>query len=174
MKVTFLFCNPTQWWKQAGSWLIRVADKSPASHFAICIEHDSGREVVYESVFPKSMKSSIEEWMRHNSLVAAFGFDVPRGKEYLVHEFLEARLGIWYSVPQLILIALCLIKPLNKLLNWSILNHERALVCSEVGSRFLERFIEIQIKESHDKIGVRDMLEYTETLSTNGITWRDE
>jgi hypothetical protein len=47
-------------------------------------------------------------------------------------------------------------------------------VCSEVGSRFLERFIEIQIKESHDKIGVRDMLEYTETLASNGITWRDE
>ena len=78
-----------------------------------------------------------------------------------------------YSIPQLALIALSLLGPLQRKLNWAILNHKKALICTEVGSRFIESFTHIEIKESHDNVGVNDMFHYTRKMEKYP-DWRNE
>lgn len=174
MVVRFLFCNSKTWWKQPGSALIRKVDGSDSSHFAVELITFTER-IVYESVFPRARKIEKTEWAKHYSVTAYYDFEVPSYMQYKVKDWLESIVGIHYSVPQLLLIALCVLKPLNKLLNWAILNHQQALICTEVGSRFLERFTHIKIKESHDKIGVWDMREYAYAFKLREVfAWRQE
>lgn len=170
MVVRFLFSNPREAWKQPGAWLIRRADRSKASHFAIAI-FGFGTVFVYEAVFPKCRRLPYSEWINHNKIESFHDFEVPTYLEFEVNEWAKSIVGKWYSVPQLALIAVTIIEPLNKLLNWAILNHERQMICTEVGSRFIEKFMTLPIKESHDKIGVRDMYEYTDQLKQNP-RWR--
>lgn len=172
MYIRFLFCNPKAKWKWIGSKLIRWADRTNASHFALEIEHISGKRYVYESVFPRSQKSEIHEWLTHYNVISVYTFHIPTQIQHKVYEWLESLVGKPYSIPQLVLIALCILKPINSLLQWAILNHDRALICTEVGSRFIEKFIQFPIKESHDKIGVFDMMEYSKEMSTKGFLWR--
>jgi hypothetical protein len=170
MVVRFLFSNPREAWKQPGAWLIRRADRSKASHFAIAI-FGFGTVFVYEAVFPKCRRIPYSEWINHNKIESFHDFEVPSHLQARVHEWLKAIEGRWYSVPQLLLIAVTILEPLNKLLNWAILNHEKQMICTEVGSRFVEEFTTIPMEESHDKIGVSDMYEITAEMAKNP-RWR--
>lgn len=157
MKVSFIFCNATTWWKLPGAALIRWADSSPANHMAIMLETYTGQNV-YESVIPKSRKISTFAWGKEYSVVQTFTFEVPAHLHFIVREWLESQVGKKYSISQLALIALTVLAPVNKLLNWSILNHDKYLICTELCSRFMEEFMGLQVKESHDKISVSDMI----------------
>ncbi len=173
MIVRFMFGNPTAWWKQWGSKLIRKVDGSPASHFAIAVFSPSSPDFVYESVFPRFRKIRYDEWLKEYKLVKKVDFVVPKNLEFAVNDWLQMMIGVPYSVPQLALIAISLLGPLKKALNWAILNHKRALICTEVGSRFIEAFTHIEIKESHDNVGVNDMFTYTRNMEKYP-NWRSE
>lgn len=164
MILRFVFANPKQWWKQGGASLLRWADQFPASHFAVelvTIKH----HYVFESVFPRTRRLEKHEWNELWTEHSAYEFEVPQHLQWEVLAWLNHSVGKWYSLSQLLLIALCLIKPLNDKLNWSILNHDRFLICTELGSRFIERFMKIVMIESHDKIGLQDLGDLCEQVS---------
>lgn len=157
MRVTFIFCNAITWWKLPGAALIRWADKSPANHMAIMLETYSG-QMIYESVIPKARKIKPVFWGKEYAVTHTFSYEVPPELHYQVIEWLEAQVGKKYSISQILFIALATLSPINRWLNWAILNHEKYLICTEIGSRFKERFMRFQVNESHDKISVSDML----------------
>ena len=164
MIVRFVFANPTEWWKQPGAALLRWADKVPAEHFAIQVESIVSNNY-HESVFPKSRTLVGKKWEKKWIAYKKYEFEVPDHLQWQVMEWLLQQNNVWYSIPQLFLIALCFIKPINDRLNWAILNHNRLLICTELGSRFIEKFMTIPIKESHDKIGLKDMFDLSETAA---------
>lgn len=173
MMISFLICDPTTWWKLAGSWLIKTVDRSSGSHFAIRCETYSGVKI-YESVFPKSTRTPEEEWLKHYKIIKRYDFEVPAAHQASVLEWLESMVGVWYSVPQLALIALSIIlKPLVFIFNRTILNHEKALICTELGSRFVEKFMRWIFTKSHDNIGVREMTYISGRLNKTARPWKE-
>jgi len=172
MRVKLILCNPTKWYKWLGNTLLKWADNVDSGHFAIELSSYS-EPLIYESIFPRSIKSRISKWLSHYEIVEEIEIQIPSDLQGKVYFFLESLLNKPYSIPQIIYIAICIaFKPIDKILNWGILNHEQALICTEYGSRFLEKFIEIEIKESHDKIGLKDMQNYMRYLKANGIKWK--
>jgi len=171
MKIRFNFSNSTVWWKQPGVKLIHLFDNVSVSHFSIELELISG-EYIYESVFPKSRKITKEEWLTHNKLVHYYEWEVPSELQAHVFEFLEAQCDKWYSIPQLLLIAVTnLSRTANILLNWSYINKNNALICTELGAIFVQKFWKYKTEESLDKIGVHDMIQIALKYKKSGPTW---
>jgi hypothetical protein len=172
MRVKLILCNSTKWYKWVGNELLKWADNSNSGHFAIELSSYS-TPIIYESVLPKSKKSKISKWLQHYEITEELEIEVPPEYQGSVYFFLESLLNKPYAIDQIFFIGLCLLfHPLDKAFNWGVLNHEKALICTEYGSRFLEKFIQIEIKESHDKIGLNDMKKYMNYLRANGIKWK--
>lgn len=170
MIVKFYFADSTHAYKLPGTLAIKFFDGAISGHFAIGLE-TYGEEHVYESLFPKSRKLPISEWLKDYKIIKQHQFFVPNHLQYKVLEWLEGTVNIRYSVEQIFFIGLCILfKPLDYLLNTAVINHKKALICSETGSRFVDRFIYFKILESHDKIGVRDMEVISESLEDK-IMW---
>lgn len=173
MTIRFLFANPTAKWKQIGAWFLRVGEMVDAGHFAIQLETFQ-ENVVYESLLPKSQKIPIKEWLTHYKVVKSYEWQVPTHLQFKVKEWLDSKVGIPYAISQIIIIGVCIIlKPINAILFNVLFNGEKTMICTEYGSRFIERFMRIRIKESHDKIGLWDMYEYSDRLELNP-RWVDE
>ena len=170
MIVRFLFANPLAGFKKIGNKILQVGEQVPFGHFAIELE-SYGDSKVYESVFPRSQKSTRSEWNNHYSLVKEYQWSVPDHLQYKVYEWLEKQVGIRYAVEQIIFIGLTIIFGwINLIFNKLILNGNRAMVCTELGSRFAERFWGFVPTESHDKIGLQDM-DVLSLRYENNVKW---
>lgn len=153
MIVTVYITDPTEWWKQPGSYLIKRVDGSSGSHCAIGLDSYAGNRV-YEAVFPKSRKLNYGDWLNHNKIVKEYKFKVPEGREYEVIEWLDAQVGKWYSVPQLALILTDLIIPAD----YNPINGHKLLICSElIAIGYLAKFHGSVFNETVDTIGVLDV-----------------
>jgi hypothetical protein len=173
MIVKFYFADPLVWWKKPGNLLLKIGDEVSAGHFAIGLE-TYGEEQVYESVFPRSKKSPISEWLTHYKIVKQYQFYVPQHLQYKVLEWLEGYLNVRYAVEQILFIALCILfTPIDLLLRTAVLNHNKALVCTELGSRFIDRFFHFMIKKSHDRIGLNDMFRFSDCLEDK-VMWKQD
>jgi len=171
MIIRFLFANPLVWYKQAGNKLLKIGEIVPFGHFAIELE-TYGEPKVYESIFPKSQKVTRSEWNKHYSLVKQYQWNVPEHLQSQVYEWLEKQVGIRYAIEQIIFIGLAIIFGfLNLILNKLVLNGNKAMVCTELGSRFAERFWGFVPTESHDKIGLQDM-EVLSLRYENNVKWQ--
>lgn len=158
MKVSFLYANPTKWYKKIGAAILRWSDKSDYAHFAILIEYGQS-EFVYESILPVSQRLNKYEWLGHYRIQNQITMDVPKYLEKDVLIWSSSMVGKPYSLAQLVLISMLLLfAPLRRILFMPILNHDKALICTEMGSRFIERFMTIKLEKSHDEIGLRDMV----------------
>lgn len=173
MVVTFIFANSTKTLHKPVNFLIRWLDKSIAGHFAIGLQTDFSH-TVFEAVAPRVRKiTPYQEWLKYYTPVRTLSIAVPLDKYSSVLEWLEGMLGIRYGYEQIVFIAVCLIiNPLNKLWNRVNLNYKKAVICTELGSRFIEKFLVYELKESHDKIGVRDMEKIITDLSKTEIKWQ--
>jgi len=162
MKVSILFAKNSAWWAVLGR-LIMFVEQKPFSHCAVLLEYD-GKQVVYDSVFPKGRIMSYQKW----SMLY---------KDILVHEMpdispweVAAKLSLakdsrrYYSIVQLLWILLALFKPFDRWTNWFTLNGHKAMICTELVSRFLELFYQVKFNESHDKIGLVDVHEAVKKL----------
>lgn len=173
MLISFIICDPLTWWKKSGSWLIKRLDRSTGSHFAIRLETHSSVSY-YESVWPRSTKSPEDEWLKHYVIRKRYDFEVPNIHQAAVLEWLESMVGVWYAVSQLVLIALSIILwPFRAVFNRTILNHEKALICTELGSRFVEKFMRWIFTKSHDNIGVREMTYISGRLNKTARPWKE-
>lgn len=160
MTVVVYISNPTEWWKQPGSKLIRYVDKTPGSHCSIGLITHTG-EKVYESVWPRSKRSTKAEWLEHNIIIKKYEFEIPPEIRFDVYSWLEKSVGIKYSIPQLFLILADLIKPAN----YRDLNGHSQLICSELVGVFLNKFLAAKLDETVDTIGVLDVIVLCEMLS---------
>lgn len=172
MVVRFLFCTPKTWYKWIGSEIIKLGEGVKAGHFAIEVEM-YGDSKIYEAVFPKSKKSQLYDWMDHYKVVGEYEFHVPIHLEVDVVNFLNDLTGVKYSLSQIISIGLVAIfKPLDFVLKTMVINQKKALICTEVGSRFIERFFKLELNQSHDQIGIKDMYEYSDELILMENVWK--
>lgn len=173
MKLCFLFCNPTSKWKQPGSWLIRKFERSLASHVAISVEIGSVT-YVFESVAPNSRVMEMSEWKKHYQLEYAYEFEVPEFKQWDALNYLENIVERPYSYGQIILIGLTkILLPLQFLFRGAILNHERALICTEVISLFVEKFMRYTLRKKHDQHGISDVEVMAIVLKGLQNPWKD-
>lgn len=171
MIVRFLFANPKAWYKQVGNFLLQLGEQVPFGHVAIELEYN-GECNVYEYVFPKSQKEPREEWNKHYKLVKQYQWRVPEEMQEAVLKFLEKNVGIRYAVEQIFFIgATILLGWTNLIFNKLILNGNRAMVCSELLSKFAEKFWGFIATESHDKIGLKDV-EVISDRYENNVTWK--
>lgn len=173
MKVILLFANSKLPLHLPVNFLIRWLDKSKAGHFAIRVI-TSEFDIVYEAVAPKVRKvMPYDVWLKYYTPNHELEIPVPQSKEAEVTKWLESILGLRYGYEQIVLIGLCaIVKPFSSYLSKVILNHEKALICTELGSRFIEKFLVYKLKKSHDEIGVRDMEEIIDDLSKTEIKWQ--
>lgn len=171
MTIRFLFANPKTWYKKIGNRLLQIGELVPFGHFAIELE-TFGEPKVYESLFPKSQKVNRSEWNNHYELVKEYQWSVPEDLRFQVLEWLEKQVGIRYAVEQILFIGLTIIFGwLNLIFNKLVLNGNKAMVCTELGSRFAERFWGFVPTESHDKIGLQDM-EVLSLRYENNVNWQ--
>jgi hypothetical protein len=173
MNISFIFCNPKQAWKQPGSWLIRKLDRSSASHVAICVQLNHTK-YIFESVSPKSRVIELSAWSKEYNIEYSFDFKVPELKRWAVLNYLENIIDKPYSYGQLILIGLTnLFMPFQLLLRGAILNHERALICTEVISLMVEKFMNYDIKKKHDQHGISDIDLMAIELAIQQNPWKE-
>ena len=171
MIIRFLFANPKVWYKQIGNKLLQIGELVPFGHFAIELE-TFGEPKVYESLFPKSQKVNRSEWNKHYTLVKSYEWQVPEHLRFQVLEWLEKQVGIRYAVEQILFIGLTIIFGwLNLIFNKLVLNGNKAMVCTELGSRFAEKFWGFVPTESHDKIGLQDM-DVLSLRYENNVKWQ--
>lgn len=164
MRVKFLLCNHQRF--DFAGWFIRRFDSSSYTHAAI--ELEITQPVVYEFVMPHSKKSFKIDWMKKYKVGRSFEFEVPNHMQFEVLQWLNKRVGIPYSLTQLGWIFLCnTISIFDKKFNWMPVNNSKAMICTELVSRFMERFMTIELKESHDKISLKDILNYCIELENN-------
>jgi hypothetical protein len=173
MRVSFVICEPLSGLKKIGSWIIRTLDQSKASHFAVELDSLAGI-YYYESVMPKSRCLPKDEWDKHYRIVQKWTFEVPKGLEYDVLLFLNDLINKPYSIAQLLLIAGGIFSGAFQIaFNKAIINHEKALICTEVGSRFIERFMRWNFVKSHDNMGIRDLTEICNALGISSNPWKE-
>jgi hypothetical protein len=172
MTINFTFSDPLSWYRIPGAWFIRVVDGGQGSHFSVGVS-GSDDIYVYEAVIPRSRVVPMKSWLGHNKVKVNYMFQVPKEIEADVIRFLDSLIRVPYSVPQLILIFLCkMLFPTNILLKGAIINHERALICTEVGSRFIEKFMNYKLTKSHDNTGVKDIQMICEGLVLQDKEWK--
>jgi hypothetical protein len=173
MKVHFCFCYNVRWWAVLAPVISYFEKLKRVSHFAIVLEHSYGKTVVYESVWPRTQKVMLEDWLDKYEVATLFTFDVPNRKQYEVYDYLEAQVGKWYPFSQLLFILFAIInKTFEKISSRWVLNGHKHLICTELGSRFVEHFFNGIIKESHDRIGLKDMLQISEEYRIIKEIWR--
>lgn len=170
MIIRFLFANPKTWWKKAGNFLLQIGEIVDAGHFAIELE-TFGEPDVFESIFPRSQKLTRSEWDKHYTVVKQYQWEVPAHLQYKVMEWLNQNVGKRYAIEQIVFIgATILFGWINLIFNKLVLNGDKAMVCTEYGSRFAERFWGFVPTESHDKIGLKDM-EIISDRYENNVKW---
>lgn len=159
MKIRIVISNPTEWYKQLGSWVIRKFDGSSGSHVSVFLETYAGIKV-YESVWPMSQKLTHAAWSKHNEFVKEYVFEVLHTDQLTVLEFLETCVNKPYSVPQLALIAADYFVPVS----YKNINGQTYLICSELAADVLLRFCGAKFDECTDTIGVLDIERECERL----------
>lgn len=173
MRVTFLFSNPRVWYKKFGNTILKIAEGVPFGHFSIQLDSLAG-SYIYESIFPRSQKLPLKEWLTHYEPVYYTGWDVPDHMNGKVLEWLESMTGKRYALEQILFIAFCIcFKWVDILFNTLSINHAKALVCTEYGSRFVERFTTFKLTKSHDKIGLKYMLYISKKIESSEV-WKNE
>ncbi len=159
MRMTFYYCNPISKYKQLGNFILRAAEDSTYGHFAIGLKSKYSEEMVYEAVFPRFHKISKKEFLTHYRVEDEITWDVPNHVQFALLEFLESFVGVRYAIEQILFIGLAILFfPINMILKNVVLNGNKAIVCTELGSRVAEKFFGFMPKETHDKIGLSDML----------------
>lgn len=173
MTIRFLFANPLVWYKKIGNFLLQFGEMVPFGHFAIELE-TSGEPEVYESIFPKSQKSKRSEWNKHYKVVSQYEWQVPEHLHSAVYEWLNKQVGIRYAIEQIVFIGITIIFGwINLFFNKLVINGNKAMICTEYGSRFAERFWGFVTTESHDKIGLNDMKVISQRYENN-VKWSVE
>jgi hypothetical protein len=141
-----------------GGKLLQWAECIPFSHCAVMLEDEYGTVTVFESVWPKSRKIKIEEWLDHYKIEESFDFPIHDIIMYRgLNLYLRGKLRRWYSTLQLVWIGIGLfIKPLNKVISKTKVNGSKHLICTEMTGDVFKRFYGASWNESTDTISLTE------------------
>lgn len=157
MEISFVFSRSKLRSHKLGCKVIRRMEKTDVSHAAILVKTAFG-SMVYEAVFPRVRKMKFEDWIEQYEPIRVYPFEVPKEFRFLVGMDLRKMEGIPYPISQLILIGIGIVAPgLAKWLKPIVLNHDGALICTEVGAILLRNYMEVDFLESLDNVGLRDL-----------------
>lgn len=152
MKVRVCFGYFKPWWGIV-SKIIRKVEGLPYSHS--WLETDSS--LVFEAVYPAVHVVSVSEHRKKYELVTFFEFNVNSETFY---KSAEEHIGKPFSMLQLVWVGLTYsAKAIAKLLSRNKLNGRRSFICAEFCSIVLETCGIFKVKEQHDSISNRDLLE---------------
>lgn len=167
MILRFYYAKPTAGYKKLFSTIMQIGENVDFGHVAVGLETFAGN-TVYEAVMPKTRKLSFAEWTTHYEVVREVQWTVPNHLQALVREYLEGIVGIPYSLLQILVIGLtCIFKPLDFVFKAAIINQAKAQICTEVLSRFAEKFMGYKMRKTHDEFGLEDAQVMGDLLELN-------
>jgi hypothetical protein len=136
-----------------GSKIIMWAEKTNFSHSAILING-----FVYEAVFPKARSISFVEWSRHNQVVHLYAPITCPEQIVKIEKELSEWVGYRYSVIQVFIIGLGLVKKSwDRILSRLHLNGRKYLICTELCGEVLQNNFGVTFDEKLDTLSVRDV-----------------
>ena len=144
MKVQILQCKTKKW--MPVSWLIRVFQKTPYSHYAIGYTSHTGAYMVLDATSKNTAIRSSKIFLSHYKIVNEYTIDLHVKYEFFC-KWYEQLLGTGYGYMQLLGILLK-----NKRLG-------EGIICNELVLRLINRFT----KYSDNDIDIRD-LNYTDKV----------
>lgn len=157
-----------------GAEIIEAID-GPGSHAAVIIESE-GIAIVYEAKFPRSRKISFKEWSKHYQVIDCLTVEVPDRLAKPLMAELESMTGVWYGVPQLVMIFMARFSSFfNKVFFDDVINGKSQLICTEICFRIIRKFMRHSSSESLDMVGISDLrceLEFIRKLGEqNASIW---
>lgn len=164
MKISFLYVYNHAIWAIL-SPVIKKLENVDFSHCAILIETEDGISDIYESTWPKGIKTPFSQWPDHYEVIHKITFEVPEDKRQSVIKFLDATTYFKYSVLQLVTIALGAfsIDLANKFKNWTW-NGMTEQICTELHARFIDQFSWYKFEESFDYVGCDEVYKAVQKL----------
>jgi hypothetical protein len=170
MILKFYYAVPKTFPKTLFSKIMQIGENVDFGHVAIGLESYEG-SYVYEAVMPRTRKMKLSEWDLHYKIVRQIQWTVPAHLQGDVYEYLQKSMGIRYSLRQILVIGLtCIFKPLDYFFKKVKLNNSKALICTEVQSRFAEKYMGFKLNKSHDEFGLEDSYHMGNLLEHN-VKW---
>lgn len=144
------------------SWLLRKVQKVPYSHVAIRCG-----SWVYESKWPVSKRSKVEDFKRHNEIVLSKPIIYDRNDGMKVRKFLDGLLGRWYSPMQIGSI-------FADMFGYAFLKEEAdnnyaKLICTEYVYAFYKEFMSGEYPEDSDSV---DLIEIYTVVFLDKRVWK--
>ena len=136
-----------------GSFLLRHLERLPFSHCAIVIDG-----FVYESVFPVSKASFIQDWLNNYVIIHDILVEVDSEKLDLISKDIVSNyLGKRYSIFQLFVIGVGFISTtVNSWISGITWNGSKFLICTELVARISNKYFSVDFDEKLDTISLRE------------------
>lgn len=129
MKIIFGFCTPKK--ERMLSKLIRSVEKRPFSHSYVRFEDPFGNDIIFQASGLAVNICSINNFLAVEQVVEEYEVEVDDVRKEVIWKYVVSRLGLSYSIMQLVWILV------KKIIGLEIgHNNEKAVVCSEESSRF--------------------------------------
>ena len=162
IKIYVVFSISESTFKRIMGKFIEWIDGVPFTHVSILVENID-EKMIYESVFPRSKKVSVEDWKKHYKL--KYIYQLPSVDVKLATSLLEEMRGKEYSIFQLILIAVA--RAFNRFQRYfgNNINGTKRLICSELVAEFIQKSYNVDFKENIDFISLKDVWDLTKDLS---------
>jgi hypothetical protein len=141
------------------SWLIRLFEKVDFSHVYLKITTRYG-DIVYQASGTSVNITSYNIFLKNNTVVAEFKFNVTEERSDELYTMCVSYLGIKYGTKQILRIALYrLLRKLNITPRNYRSDDVKTMICSEVVARVLPYLTEVSF-QNIDQVGVADIYNY--------------
>lgn len=158
MKAYVVFARPKPWWMFLDDIFMWV-EKTNFSHVAIVLEDiDHGKHWVFESRWPKGRKIALGKWLQDYKVVSLELID-NNFNRYSNHYYDLIRMTEKpYSFSQVLTIGWGLLFKAGGSKDWFLeVNGNKAKICTELVSVFLNKVYGVELKKSPDMVGLYDV-----------------
>lgn len=145
------------------SWLIRKFQKVPYSHVTI-----RAGSYVYESTFPFSKRTHVEEFKKHCIIVHKKVIDFDKNDGHKIRRYLEMQTGRLYSLAQIFAIFGDM-SGIRFLRGKSHDNDYARMICSELVYLFYQEFMTGEYNSDSDMV---DLIEVYTMVFLDGRVWK--
>lgn len=156
-----------------GDKVIKEVQRTNFSHFAIgLLDSETGIEIIYESIFPKSRRLLKDQWLNDYSPVLEMNLKISDERFNESIWFLDTMIDKWYSLKQIFWIAFIGWFKIKTLFSNKVtINSKNKLICTEMGYIYCKEFFNFDHDENSDSVDLNDMLKIGKDISSNPI-WK--
>lgn len=158
-------CDSVGWLSWPAKVLIKLITKKDYSHYAMAVHSpiNGGECFVYEATWPKSKKTPFLEWFKKHEIKKIYTLEADDDPAI----FLEALVGMKYSIWQLCLIYLQIV--LNSVgieIKFLKGNGSKLLICSEFVALYLVNYEDVVFDEISDTLGLDEVEKELDKLTS--------